>query len=50
MPPDSPDGEWRVEKILEGQVGEIAFADIDGDGLEEMMTIEPFHGNSMKNL
>ena len=48
MPPDSPGGEWRVEKILEGQVGEIAFADIDGDGLEEMMTIEPFHGNSMK--
>ena len=41
MPPDSPGGEWRVEKILEGQVGEIAFADIDGDGLEEMMTIEP---------
>ncbi len=39
---------WEVEKIMDGQVGEIAFIDLDNDGKEEMMTIEPFHGNAMK--
>lgn len=48
IPPCSNQKEWKVEKILDKQVGEIAFIDIDKDGIEEMMTIEPFHGNSMK--
>ena len=34
--------------ILEGHIGEIATADLDGDGIEEIMTIEPFHGNSIQ--
>lgn len=42
------DGKWSVEKIHEGNVSEIAFSDLDGDGIEEMMTIEPFHGNNVK--
>lgn len=46
--PPSSNGEWKVEKILEGKISEIALVDIDGDGVEELMTIEPFHGNSMK--
>lgn len=37
--------DWEVTRIMEGNISEIAFVDIDGDGLEEMMTIEPFHGN-----
>ncbi|MBQ2690002.1 MAG: hypothetical protein IJG05_07995 [Solobacterium sp.] len=42
-----PHGEedWKVTKILDGMISEIALADIDGDGQEEIMTIEPFHGN-----
>ncbi len=42
------DGKWKVEKILEGPIGEIAVCDVDGDGIEELMTIEPFHGNAIK--
>ena len=42
------DGEdWKVEKILDGNISEVALADIDGDGNEEIMTIEPFHGNTI---
>ena len=42
------DGEdWKVTRILEGNISEIALADIDGDGEEEIMTIEPFHGNTI---
>ena len=42
------DGEFRVEKILDGRVGEIALKDIDNDGQDELITIEPFHGNRIK--
>lgn len=47
-PPEAIGGEWKIEKIMEGKISEIAFVDIDHDGVEEMMTIEPFHGNSIK--
>jgi hypothetical protein len=40
--------QWLVEKIQEGQFSEIAFSDINNDGIDEMLTIEPFHGNSIK--
>ena len=41
-------GEWKIENILEGNISEIALADLDGDGVDEIMTIEPFHGNSVQ--
>lgn len=47
-PPEQIDGEWKIEKILDGSISEIALIDIDNDGNEEMMTIEPFHGNTIK--
>lgn len=47
-PPTNKDGSWSITKIFDKPTGEIAFVDIDNDGIEEMMTIEPFHGNSMK--
>ena len=46
-PPKVQNGQWTVEFVLEGQIGEIACADIDQDGQKEIMTIEPFHGNSI---
>ncbi|MDO4500581.1 MAG: hypothetical protein Q4B60_04830 [Erysipelotrichaceae bacterium] len=39
--------DWNLEKLMDGKIGEIAIADIDGDGKEEFMTIEPFHGNAI---
>ena len=47
-PPLSVDGEWKIEKIMDGQIGEIALIDIDNDGKLEIITIEPFHGNVIK--
>lgn len=41
-------GNWEVNKLLDGKMGEVAWCDLDGDGQDELMTIEPFHGNSMK--
>lgn len=43
--PETFEGEWKVEKLLNHEVSDVAVADIDGDGIEEIATIEPFHGS-----
>ena len=43
--PESPDGEWKTERILDHEVSDIAVCDIDGDGRLELAAIEPFHGS-----
>ena len=40
--------EWKIEKVFDGQISEIAIGDIDNDGKSEIITIEPFHGNTIK--
>lgn len=45
--PDSPDGRWDYEKLLDREVSEAAVVDLDGDGEEELVTIEGFHGNQV---
>lgn len=47
-PPLSAQDTWKKEIILEGKIGEIATIDIDQDGVEELMTIEEFHGDTIK--
>lgn len=46
--PEKRGGQWKVEPILSGHIGEIATIDIDGDGQDEIMTIEEFHGNRIQ--
>jgi hypothetical protein len=46
-PPSVDKPHWDIKHILEGMVSEIALIDIDHDGVEEMITIEPFHGNAI---
>ncbi|WP_270600367.1 hypothetical protein [Faecalicoccus pleomorphus] len=38
----------KINKILEGKIGEIALEDINDDGKLELISIEPFHGNQIK--
>lgn len=38
---------WIGEKILDHEISEIQPADLDGDGVDEMVVIEPFHGDTM---
>lgn len=44
-PPQNECDDWYVEKILDRPVSDIAVVDIDQDGEDELVTIEPFHGN-----
>jgi hypothetical protein len=39
--------EWSVNQVFYGEVSEMAFFDLDGDGKDELVTIEPFHGNTL---
>ena len=48
MPPEQRGGEWTVKRILERAVSDIALCDIDGDGVDELAAIEPFHGGAFR--
>ena len=39
--------DWKPEKILDAPISEIGAIDIDGDGADELVAVEPFHGKSL---
>jgi hypothetical protein len=40
--------EWPSRQVLHNEVSEMAVFDLDGDGTEELVTIEPFHGSALR--
>lgn len=46
IPPQCEHGEWTIETVMEKSVSDIAIIDIDEDGEDEIVTIEPFHGGN----
>jgi len=47
QPPEDPASEWRITSVLSHEISEIYFADLDGDGIDEIAAIEPFHGHTL---
>ena len=43
--PPKNGGDWTVDKILEREISDCAVADLDGDGEDELITFEGFHGD-----
>jgi len=41
-------GQWISSLVIETEVSEVGVADFDGDGRDEIVTIEPFHGNKLR--
>lgn len=44
-PPAKFGEDWSIEQINDIPTSDIAVGDIDNDGIDELITIEPFHGN-----
>ncbi len=38
---------WLKKQLFDKEVSEFCFVDIDGDGEDELVTIEPFHGQTI---
>ncbi|MDR1518872.1 MAG: hypothetical protein LBU23_01845 [Planctomycetota bacterium] len=46
-PPKTKGGEWKSEQLLDCEISELLPYDIDGDGTDELVTIEGFHGDRL---
>ena len=44
VPPETADGEWKIEKLMPQPTSDADMIDIDDDGEPEIATIEEFHG------
>ena len=44
---DKTDVGWTERLIFDHEVSEFGFVDLDKDGNDELVTIEPFHGNTI---
>ena len=43
----NPKKDWVLSPMFKGEVSEMTFIDLDGDGQDELVTIEPFHGETL---
>lgn len=47
-PPAKSGGEWQIEQLLDQFCSDAVLTDLDGDGVPELFTISPFHGNMIR--
>ena len=47
-PPERPEGEWTVEQLLDEPTSDALLLDLDGDGEKELLTLSPFHGDTLR--
>lgn len=45
--PGGADIPWRAERLLDREISDAVTVDLDGDGVEELVTIEGFHGDEI---
>lgn len=45
--PPHDGNDWKIEHLMKKPISDIAVLDLDDDGVAEILTIEPFHGNDM---
>ena len=48
IPPAAPSDSWEAEKLLDEPTSDALLLDFDGDGEKEMLTLSPFHGDTLK--
>ncbi len=45
--PPKSDDDWTCTKILDARASDMFLGDFDGDGIDEMITMSPFHGDKL---
>lgn len=48
FPPEDPNEKWNIEQILDEPVSDAVLIDLDGDGEKELLTLSPFHGDTIR--
>lgn len=48
IPPDRPDLSWKTEQLLDQPTSDALLIDLDGDGEKELLTLSPFHGDTLR--
>lgn len=47
-PPEKEDGEWKICQLLDCPASDGVLVDLDQDGEKELVTIAPFHGETIR--
>lgn len=47
-PPENKDENWKIVKILDMPVSDAVMIDLDNDGMKELVTLSPFHGDELR--
>lgn len=46
FPPETPDGAWRVERLISESASDAVLIDMDQDGEDELAVLSPYHGDT----
>ena len=46
--PEDPSENWKIEKLIGNSTSDAVLVDLDGDGEDELFTIMPFHGDTVR--
>ncbi len=47
IPPAAPGGDWTINRLVEDPSSDAVLLDFDGDGVPELASISPFHGDTL---
>jgi hypothetical protein len=47
IPPEDPSGRWEINELVDEPASDSLLLDIDNDGNEELITLAPFHGDTV---
>ncbi len=46
-PPEELDGDWQIEQLIDEPTSDALLVDLDEDGIPELFTMGPFHGDQI---
>ena len=48
IPPAQGQGRWGIRRLIDAPVSDAVMLDFDGDGQKELLTLSPFHGDTLR--